>query len=324
MYDHKNLVSLIKQFMPYAQKHIGFTHPPRLFLKQDHENASNPLGKTAYYNHETECVYLYITGRHPKDILRSLGHELVHHRQNCEGMFKDAGYSGKGYAQKNPHLRKLEAEANEQGSMCLRDFTDLLEENNTIYYEYLQKGANNMSTKKWKNGELKNLLSEAWGFKMDLGKLNEGKRKQFANSDQLDGDSDGIPKWADKDDPANKGKESKNEEVEDVEEVSKTASRATGRVSNGDRLVRGEAQEEVDEAHCAGARDVDDIDDDEMALDIGDGFGDDMDLDSIIDRILGAVEDLRGLTGDVDALEMDDEDEFMQESDSLEGGNENG
>ena len=106
--------------------------------------------------------------------------------------------------------------------------------------------------------------------------------------------------------------------------MNKTASRATGRVSNGDRLVRGEAQEEVDEAHCAGARDVDDIDDDEMALDIGDGFGDDMDLDSIIDRILGAVEDLRGLTGDVDALEMDDEDEFMQESDSLEGGNENG
>ena len=30
-----------------------------------------------------------------------------------------------------------------------------------------------MSTKDWKNGELKSLLSEAWGFKMDLSKLNE-------------------------------------------------------------------------------------------------------------------------------------------------------
>ena len=30
-----------------------------------------------------------------------------------------------------------------------------------------------MSTKKWKNQELKSLLSEAWGFKMDLSKLNE-------------------------------------------------------------------------------------------------------------------------------------------------------
>ena len=32
-----------------------------------------------------------------------------------------------------------------------------------------------MSTKKWKNGELKSLLSEAWGFKMDLSKLNESQ-----------------------------------------------------------------------------------------------------------------------------------------------------
>ena len=30
-----------------------------------------------------------------------------------------------------------------------------------------------MSTKSWKNQELKSLLSEAWGFNMDLGKLNE-------------------------------------------------------------------------------------------------------------------------------------------------------
>jgi len=32
-----------------------------------------------------------------------------------------------------------------------------------------------MSTKQWKNGELKGLLSEAWGLKMDLNKLNENQ-----------------------------------------------------------------------------------------------------------------------------------------------------
>ena len=32
-----------------------------------------------------------------------------------------------------------------------------------------------MSTKQWKNGELKGLLSEAWGLKMDLSKLNENQ-----------------------------------------------------------------------------------------------------------------------------------------------------
>ena len=36
--------------MPFAQKHIGFEKPPRLFLKQDPTNAKDPLGKTAYYD----------------------------------------------------------------------------------------------------------------------------------------------------------------------------------------------------------------------------------------------------------------------------------
>ena len=82
------LKDLIKQFMPFAQKHIGFKKPPKLFLKKDHANAENPLGKTAYYEPGSMSITLYVTGRHPKDILRSLGHELVHHKQNCDGKFK--------------------------------------------------------------------------------------------------------------------------------------------------------------------------------------------------------------------------------------------
>jgi len=40
-----------------------------------------------------------------------------------------------------------------------------------------------MSTKNWKNGELKSLLSEAWGFKMDLSKLNESKEETLKEMD---------------------------------------------------------------------------------------------------------------------------------------------
>ena len=161
------LMQLINQFMPFAQEQIGFNEPPKLFLKQDEENANNPLGKTAFYNPEEKSVTLYVTGRHPKDVLRSLGHELVHHKQNCDGKFEDAGDMGQGYAQKNPHLRQMEIEANSVGSMCLRDFEDGLREQKTIYYEHLQKGENTMSTKDWKNKELTTLLSEAWGFKFN-------------------------------------------------------------------------------------------------------------------------------------------------------------
>ena len=116
MADVDILKDLIRQFMPFAQKHIGFENPPRLFLRNDPENGAKPLGKTAFYDPAKMCVTLYVTDRHPKDILRSLGHELVHHKQNCEGMFDDAGEMGEGYAQTDPHLRQMEIDANRDGT----------------------------------------------------------------------------------------------------------------------------------------------------------------------------------------------------------------
>ena len=163
---------LIKQFLPFAQERMGFDKPPRLFVRRDEQNAQNPLGKTAYYDPSAHSVTLYITGRHPKDVMRSLSHELVHHTQNCNGEFDNVGEMGDGYAQNDAHLREMERQAYEIGNLCFRDWEDSIKQ--TIYFEHLQKGVEKvMSTKNWKNGELKSLLSEAWGFKMDLSKLNE-------------------------------------------------------------------------------------------------------------------------------------------------------
>jgi len=168
------LKSLIKRFMPFAQEKMGFSHPPKLFLRQDQENAANPLGKTGFYDPQAESVTLYTTGRHPKDILRSLAHELMHHTQKCNGDFENVQNMGEqGYAQADPHMRTMEIQAY-QASIVFRDWEDSLKE--TIYYEHLQKGDNSkMSTQDWKNGELKSLLAEKWGFKMNLSKLNESQ-----------------------------------------------------------------------------------------------------------------------------------------------------
>ena len=197
------LKPLVKQFMPFAQKRLGFSKPPRMFLKQDEENAKNPLGRTAYYDPEQMSITLYTTGRHPKDVMRSLAHELVHHTQNCNGMFDNVGSVGEGYAQNDEHLREMEREAYEQGNLCFRDWEDSIK--NTIYFEHLQKGDNVMSTKKWKNKELNGLLTEGWGFSMDLSKLSE-KKGEKGDADPLDGerakfdkDYDGVPDGADKD-----------------------------------------------------------------------------------------------------------------------------
>jgi len=166
------LKSLIKQFMPFAKEKMGFSRPPKLFLRDDAQNAANPLGKTGFYDPEKESITLYTTGRHPKDIMRSLAHELQHHTQKCNGDFESVQNMGEeGYAQADPHMRTMEIQAY-QASIVFRDWEDSTK--GTIYYEHLQKGDNSkMSIQDWKNGELKSLLAESWGFKADLSKLNE-------------------------------------------------------------------------------------------------------------------------------------------------------
>ena len=134
-----NIISqMVNKFIPFAQERMGFHKPPRLFLRSDSENANNPLGKTAYYDPSQKAVTLYITNRHPKDIMRSLSHELVHHTQNCRGDFNDIGEMGEGYAQNDEHLREMEREAYETGNMCFRDWEDSIK--NTTYFRTSTKG----------------------------------------------------------------------------------------------------------------------------------------------------------------------------------------
>ena len=158
-----DLKQLIQQFMPFAQEKMGFDRPPRLFLRQDAANAENPLGKTGFYDPQAESITIYVSSRHPKDVLRSLSHELMHHTQKCNGEFENTeGMGEQGYAQNNEHMRNMEIEAY-QASIVFRDWEDSLKE--TIYYEHLQKGVRKpMSTKNWKNRELNGLLMERFGF----------------------------------------------------------------------------------------------------------------------------------------------------------------
>ena len=188
------LQPLFNQFMPFAQKRMGFQKPPRVFLRDDPTNAQNPLGKTAYYDPEQMSVTLYINGRHPKDVMRSLSHELVHHTQNCNGQFDGTHEMGEGYAQNDEHLREMEREAYEQGNLCFRDWEDSIK--GTIYIQNLnvniqKEGKLNMSTKDWKNRELPTLLTEKWGFSFNL--LTESQEEEAVEEGALKGRT-GDPK----------------------------------------------------------------------------------------------------------------------------------
>ena len=172
------LNDLIKRFMPFAQERMGFGEPPKLFLRSDEQNAGDVLGKTAHYEPDSKKIVVYISGRHPKDILRSLSHELVHHAQNDRGDFDCGCETAHGSVQNDEHMREMEREAYETGNLCFRDWEDSIK--NTTYYESLQKGVKgSMSTKEWKDNELSTLLQEKWGFKFNLDNgtkvLNESK-----------------------------------------------------------------------------------------------------------------------------------------------------
>ena len=141
--DMSALTQMAKRFYPYAQEYLGFDQPATIVYESDPANAQNPLGKTAHYDPSNYTVTLYVDGRHPKDLLRSLAHELVHHTQNCRGDLtpEKLGEMGDGYAQTNGHLRKMEQEA--YASMVMRDWED----------QYKSKRRNNLNETIYNNKE---------------------------------------------------------------------------------------------------------------------------------------------------------------------------
>lgn len=117
-------LELMNNLYRTAKKELNFSEAVSVKLINDKDNSFNPLGKTAAYNPATKEVVLYFAGRHPKDLLRSFSHELVHHAQNCRGDFDNIEATNEGYAQENSHLREMEREAYECGNMIFRDWED--------------------------------------------------------------------------------------------------------------------------------------------------------------------------------------------------------
>ena len=92
---------------------------PEVKVIYDEENAANLFGRTGYYQPDQQCIALYVTGRHPKDVLRSFCHELIHHMQNLEG--KDLTfYTTDVHADEK--LKEIEQEAHAKGSFLFRDW----------------------------------------------------------------------------------------------------------------------------------------------------------------------------------------------------------
>ena len=89
------------------------------------QNAADFFGKTAYYDPNTQTIVLYTCGRHPKDIVRSYAHEMVHHIQNLEGRLGGITTTN---TTEDSNLENIEKEAYLNGNITFRNWTDSLNE----------------------------------------------------------------------------------------------------------------------------------------------------------------------------------------------------
>jgi hypothetical protein len=85
--DLSEFMQVANNFYPYSKENLGFDRPVKLRLVSDMDNSKNTFGRTAYYDPNSMEIVIYTDNRHPKDMLRSFSHELVHHAQNCRGDF---------------------------------------------------------------------------------------------------------------------------------------------------------------------------------------------------------------------------------------------
>lgn len=171
--DLQDLSPLIDDLASAIQQKVGFKSMPAITLQDDEDNADVLLGKTAYYDPQNKVITVYVTNRHPKDILRSIAHEFIHHGQNLRGEFDNIGAVGEGYAQNDEHLRNMEKQAYLDGNMCFRDWEDGYKRQmmESIHRQNsFKRRSNKMRKYKTnKNNELNKLLME----KFNLGVLNE-------------------------------------------------------------------------------------------------------------------------------------------------------
>ena len=114
----------LKELYLDAKEKYNIKKAPKVILRQDENNAKKMFGRTAFYSPSQQKIVLFITNRHPKDILRSFCHEMIHHIQNERGDLEMGDASNPKYAQEDNHMRKMEMEAYLKGNMLLRDFED--------------------------------------------------------------------------------------------------------------------------------------------------------------------------------------------------------
>lgn len=118
-YDYTPYMASILEYM--IDEGMNILPLPEVKVKKDITESANFFGKTAYYDPNNKEVVLYVKDRHPKDVMRSFTHEMIHHLQNLEGRLRGVATSN---TNEDSSLMELEKEAYLKGNITFRNWED--------------------------------------------------------------------------------------------------------------------------------------------------------------------------------------------------------
>ena len=118
-FDFKPFMSSLLEYM--IDEGMKITPLPEIKIKKDLSESQDFFGRTAYYSPAKKELVLFIMNRHPKDIMRSFAHEMVHHMQNLEGRLLSYGTDD---TTEDADLQEIEKEAYLLGNITFRNWED--------------------------------------------------------------------------------------------------------------------------------------------------------------------------------------------------------
>ena len=118
-FDYTPFMGSILEYM--IDEGMNVSPLPEVKIKRDPVESADFFGKTAYYDPNVKEITLYVEGRHPKDVMRSFVHEMIHHIQNLEGRINNIKTTN---VNEDEALIELEKEAYMLGNMTFRSWSD--------------------------------------------------------------------------------------------------------------------------------------------------------------------------------------------------------
>ena len=125
-----NYKKYIKSLAEYIDRNCFKLRPfPKVII--DRTEQDGVFIRTGHYDFNKQEITIYVNGRHIKDILRSVAHELVHHNQYIEGKIKPEKIDGDkliGESDNVKYLNSLEEDAFLRGNIAFRKWTEVMKE----------------------------------------------------------------------------------------------------------------------------------------------------------------------------------------------------